>query len=490
MGIGKYIRQLGGEIAIYGVFGTISRAINIFLVPVYTRAFSPADYGIVALITTSLGLLSTVFVLGLDNASARWYYDTEDKERRKSVISGWFWTQFTASLLATLLVMIFAPSISHLLFDTTDHAAIIRIAIWLLPLGTFGRIVGNWLRYRRRALQTTIFFTAMSLATIFLVILFVVIWQQGVEGLYWGHLSAGLLTAGGAILILRSWISPRVLSPHTLKDMLRFGAPLAIAGFASWVVASSDRFYLQYFFGLDEVGIYAIAVAYASVVGLLTGAFQMAWGPFALSIHNEANARDVYSKVLSLYAVGGSFIGTALSLFSPYLLKLFTTPPYFPAASSVPWLVFSNLAIGATYIAVLGATITKKSAPIAGSIIVASLMNTVLNFVLIPRLGRDGAAIATLLAYLVQLGYLFRVSQKLYRIPYRIRDVLLSVGLAGILIGIDQALLPPQGWFPFVSRIFLCLLFIPLPFALGIITQDQVRRSMNSIFRRDKSAAN
>jgi O-antigen/teichoic acid export membrane protein len=489
MGIARHLKQLGGEIAIYGVFGTISRAINTFLVPVYTRVFSPADYGIVALITPILGLLSTVLVLGLDNASARWYYDSEEIEQRKSVISGWFWCQFAASLLATLLVIIFAPSIAQLLFDSADLARIVRIAIWLLPLGTFGRVVGNWLRYQRRAVLTTIFFTSISVATIGLVILFVVVWQRGLEGLYWGHISAGLLTAGGAVLILRAWISPRNLTWKTLKAMLRFGAPLAVAGIASWIVASSDRFYLQHFFGLDEVGIYAIAVAYASVVGLLTGAFQMAWGPFALSILHESDARLVYGRVLSLYALVGSLAGTALSLFAPIILRVFTTSPYFPAASSIPWLVFSNLAIGATYIAVLGTTITKKSAPIAGSIIVASVINTALNFLLIPQLGRDGAAIATLLAYLVQLVYLFYASQKLYRIPYRLRDVLVCVGLAGILIAIDQAFLPPMGWTPFLIRLLLCLLFVPLAFLLGIVKPQHVMRILNAVLRRNGRVA-
>ncbi|HEY69731.1 MAG TPA: polysaccharide biosynthesis protein [Anaerolineae bacterium] len=487
MGIARHLKQLGGEIAIYGVFGTISRAINVFLVPVYTRAFSPADYGIVALITTSLGLLSTVFVLGLDNASARWYYDSEEVGQRKSVISGWFWCQFAVSLLATLIVTIFAPSIAQLLFDSADLAHIVRIAIWLLPLGTFGRVVGNWLRYQRRAVLTTIFFTAVSIATIGLVILFVVIWQRGLEGLYWGHVSAGLLTAGGAVLILRAWISPRNLSWKTLKAMLRFGAPLAVAAIASWIVASSDRFYLQYFFGLDEVGIYAIAVAYASVVGLLTGAFQMAWGPFALSILHESNARNVYGRVLSIYALVGGLVGAALSLFSPYILRVFTTPPYYPAASNIPWLIFSNLAIGTTYIAVLGTTITKKSTPIAASIIIASILNTALNFLLIPPLGRNGAAIATFLAYLVQLGYLFHVSQKMYRIPYKMRDAIICVGFAWALIGIDHVFLPSLGWTSFLIRLGLCLLFLPLAFMLGIVKPEHIQHTLHAILHRDGS---
>jgi O-antigen/teichoic acid export membrane protein len=69
--VAKRVSQLGGETVIYGIAGTISRFIGIFLIPLYTRAFSPADYGQIAILTAFVTLLSTFIVLGLDSASGR-----------------------------------------------------------------------------------------------------------------------------------------------------------------------------------------------------------------------------------------------------------------------------------------------------------------------------------------------------------------------------------------------------------------------------------
>ena len=372
MGVAKYIKQLGSETAIYGVSATLNCVIGVFLVPIYTRVFSPTDYGIVAIMTTCLSFFNIVVVLGLDNSSARWYYATEDDELRKGVISAWFWCQLAFSIAIALVVTIFASPISRLLLGSDNLTTVIWIAVWLIPLGVFNTVLGNWLRYQRRAALTTIYFLVSSLGMVCLIILFVVIWHKGLAGLYEGQVVAAILTMIVATFIFWSWISPRYFSWHTLKEMLQFGLPLALAAAASWVTASSDRLYLQMFDGLKEVGIYAIAVAVAAGVGLFTGAFQMAWGPFAFSILNEPNSKEVYSKVFNLYTLLGCWLCTAVSLFAPIILYFFTTPDYFSAASSVPWLVFSNLAVGATYIAVMGTSIVKKSMPIAVSIFIGA----------------------------------------------------------------------------------------------------------------------
>lgn len=484
MNVGRHIRQLGSESVVYGFSGTISRSIGIFLVPLYTRVFSPADYGIIALITTFVALSSTFIVLGMDNSSGRWFYDTDDVTRRKRVISSWFWEQSTVGLAAAVLIFSFAPHIARLLLKSEQHAALIRLAAMLVLLGTYGKVVGNWLRYQRRAWMTTAYFTASSLGTIGMIVLFVLVWRRGLVGLYSAQVLAGVLAALVAIGIFKSWIDPRHVSGTLTKEMLRYGLPLMPAGIASWVTASSDRFILQMFRDTSEVGIYAIAGSLAGGVALVTGAFQMAWGPFAFSILRERNAGQVYSRVLSVYALLTCLLGTAVSLFAPLLLHVFTTPKYYSAASSVPCLVFSQLAIGASYIAAIGSAVAKKSIPVAASIFVGAGVNTALNFALIPSLGRHGAAVATLLAYMVAAVFLFSVSQKHYPVPYRFKDALTCFGLAWLLIGIDHFFLPAAGLGAFVVRVGMCLLFVPLAFWLGIVRPEHVGRLLARVKQR------
>jgi O-antigen/teichoic acid export membrane protein len=482
--VAKRISQLGGETVVYGIAGTISRFIGIFLIPLYTRAFSPADYGQIAILTAFTTLLSTFIVLGLDSATGRWYYDSANPLRRKQVIASWFWTQNAAGWVVALAVIALAAPIAGAMLGSAALANLVVLAVLTVPLSTFNKVIGNWLRYRRRPWMAAGFFTASSLLTIGFVVLFVLVQKRGVPGLFLGQIVAGSLTGVAAVVIMWHWIAPRGFSRRLTREMLAFGLPLVPAAAAAWVTASADRFILKGFVPTAEIGIYAIGVSLASGVALLTSAFQLAWGPFAYSILGEPDASRVYGKVLSVYSLLTCAIGTALALFAPLLLRIFTTPAYYGAASAVPWLVFSYVAIGGTYVVSLGTTIVKKSGPVALSIFIGAAVNTALNFTLIPRLGRDGAAIATFFAYLAAVIFLYFASQRAYPIPYRPVDALACLGLSWVLIAVGYGLLPATEPWTYAVRFGMCLLFIPLAFGLHIVLPAHVQQARGYLTRR------
>jgi O-antigen/teichoic acid export membrane protein len=486
--VARRISQLGGETVVYGIAGTISRFIGIFLIPLYTRAFSPADYGEIAILTAFTTLLSTFIVLGLDSATGRWYYDSTDPSRRKQVISSWFWAQNATGWAVALVVIVLAAPIANLMLGSARLANLVVLAALTVPLSTFSKVIGNWLRYQRRPWMAAIYFTASSLLTIGCIVLFVLVWRWAVPGLFLGQIIAGALTGVAAVAIMWRWIAPRGFSRRLTREMLAFGLPLVPAAVAAWVTASADRFILKGFVPTAEIGIYAIGASLASGVALLTSAFQLAWGPFAYSILGERDACRVYGKVFSIYSLLTCAIGTALALFAPLILRIFTTPAYYGAASSVPWLVFAYVAMGATYILALGTTIVKKSGPVALSIFIGAAVNTALNFTLIPRLGKDGAAIATFAAYLAAAAYLYFASQRAYPIPYRPIDAIACLGLSWLLIAVNAAALPGGGAWAYAVRAAMCLLFIPLAFGLRIIVPAHLRQAQAYLVRRSGRA--
>ena len=482
MGINRYIKQLGGETAIYGLSVVIGQSINVFLVPLYTRVFSPAEYGIVAIISSLVSLASALIVLGLDSASARFFYDNDDTIRRKKVMSSWFWCQMVVGGAVVAAIVLLAAPLATYVLNSRSQVALLILAGLAIPFRTFNKVLGNWLRYQRRAWLTLTYSIISTLVMIGFIIIFVLFWRKGLQGLYWAQLLAAMCLAIVAAVILKEWIAPWYISTKILKEMLVFGLPLVPAAIATWITTSANRFILQLFHDSSEVGLYAIAFSVAFIIGLVTNAFQMAWGPFAFSIHQEPDSLRIYSRVFSLYGFFGCWLGLVLSLFAPLVLKVFTTPQYFAAASSVPYLAFSFLAMGAFYIAAIGSNIAKKSVPVAVSIFIGAGVNIVLNFALIPWLGKEGAAISTLVAYLGAVAYLFYASQKHYPIPYRFKDVAHCLGFAWLLIGLDYFLLPrlctglaTWGAATFAIRCGMCLLFIPWAFWVGIVKPEQVR---------------
>jgi O-antigen/teichoic acid export membrane protein len=469
MGTGKYIKQLAGESVVYGISGTISRFIGFFLMPIYTRVFMPAEYGIIALVDTATTLMSIFVVLGLDHSSARWFYDTKDATHRRCTISSWFWCQLTMSTLAGTILLVFARPVSLVLLQSEEYASLIRFAALSVPMSTFAKVIGNWLRYQRRAWTATIFFTASSLATVACTILFVVLFRWGLSGVFSARLVAAAVTAGIAVLLIRGWITPAYFSMAYLKPMLLFGLPYVPASVAYWVKVSSGRLILNLFCGKAEVGLYAIATSLASPVGLFTSAFQLAWAPFAYSILHEKRSRDVYAKVLDIYAFCATVLCTAVSLFSVPLLSILTTRDYYSASSCVPFLAYAFVFNGALYVANLGSGITKKSMPAATGMFIEAIAALSLSFMLVPRMGKEGAAAAIAISSLLNIVYLFHASQKNCFIPYRFRPALTLLGFSWLLIAADYWWISGSSLLTYLIRGTLLFLFLPLGILLGVV---------------------
>ena len=481
MSVRKHLKQLAGESAIYGVSGVVGRFIGIFLVPIYTRIFTPADYGVISLLTVFSGLVMMFAVLALDNSSARWFYDTEDIQDRHTTISSWFWCQLSVGSVLALVICVLAPWISWWLTDSAQYANLVRLVAVGIPFFTAGKVIGNWLRYQRRAAGAVVFSLGQTLGNIGLVILFVVVWRRGLTGLFTANLIATAVIAVVAVACLRSWIAPSAFSWQRLRPMLRYALPLIPAGVALWIMMSMDRVMLKMFANTNEVGLYSIGASVASGVGLVTAAFMQAWGPFAYSILKQPDSGRVYARVLDLYSFLGCALCTALALFAPLILRVLTTKAYYAAASTVALLAFSTLLDGGRFIASLGCSIAKQSVPSAIAVAIGAALNLGLAVLLIPRFGRDGAALASMLGWACSVVYLFRASQRRFYIPFRWRPSLASFGLAWGLIAVDHWLIAGNGMVANSMRGGLLLIFVPLGMLLGLIRWRDVRSILSRL---------
>jgi len=489
MNVARHMRQLSIETIIYGTSSGIGSLVAVFLVPLYTRVFSPEEYGRVALLTSLVSLATTFIVLGMDGASARWYYDDADPMRRRQVISSWFWCQTAVGALLTLVMVLLAPRLAHLVLGSAQYAVAVVVATLTIPLSTFSKVIGNWLRYERLAWKTTVFFALNSLISVALVAVCLLWLRMGMTGLFAGQAAAGVLTGAIALALIGNCILPRYISRPMLGAMFAYAFPLIPAALAAWVTASADRFILKGFVPTSEIGVYAVGVSLASSIMLIISGFRMAWGPFAYSIMDKPEAGNVYRNVLSLYSLVGCFLATALSLYAPQLLYVLTTERYYGATSTVPYLAFGYLAIGAFEIVAIGANAAKKSRPVAATIFLAAGVNTGLNFVLIPFLGKNGAAISTFAAYTAATICMYFASQHRYPIPYRTRDSLVCLAFSWTLIIIDHCFVPTWGLAAIVVRALMCLSFGVVALWLGLIRPQHILMLYAYARQRTKGAA-
>jgi O-antigen/teichoic acid export membrane protein len=455
----KELKQLTGETIIYGLSSVASGLISFFLIPVYTRLFSPADYGVVSLINISFVFLQTLVVFGLDNSVMFWYYHKEDEKERRKTFGSWIFFLFIVTFLTSLLIIIFSQTISGLILGDVKYSDLFIIAGSNLLFFVFQRVIVNWLRTQRKALAVVIFTLTISLINVGLTIYLVAYLKIGIRGVFISQLSSSLVGFVIMVIAMRKLISPRYFDFIRTKEMIIYSLPLVPAAILLWVLNSSGGFFIEHYSKtLSEVGIFQIGVSISAVMGLINSAFLQAWSPFAMSVSKKENAGSIYSRVFLLYLYLSTLAALTISFFSYEFLKLFAKPDYYEAASVISLFVFNSILLGAAQIVSIGSALAKDNKPFGIAVFLGAICTLILFHFLIPAFGKEGAVVACMAGNALLTFYVFYKSQKLYRIPYDVPKILLIsfISLTGCIISI-QLLKENSTWYLFIKIAFIFL---------------------------------
>ena len=345
-----------------------------------------------------------------------------------------FWYVMAASTVVSLAGIVLAPQISWLLFGTHDHGRLVIAAF----IGFWAALNYEQMTSLFRVEQRSTAYVAATLCnvaiTIGATILLVVVFDKGPLGVLVGNFT-GTLIVYAALLVYSRHALGLQFDRKLYRAMNRFGLPLVPSAVALWLTNFSDRFFLIKLSDAHEVGLYSIGVRIASAIVLLLTAFRMAWPAFAYSIEDDREAQRTYSFVLTYVVYVCCWLALALGLLAPWIVRLITTEPFYPAQNVVAPLAFGVAAFGAYVVVQIGtgrARQTRSNWLVSGA---AAVVNVSLNFALIPSYGRMGAAIATVVAYtLLFLGMAWR-AQRVFPVPYQWRRVAtLAVAAVGLTL--------------------------------------------------------
>ncbi len=438
----KYLKQLTGDSLIYGISGIVSKMIGIFLVPIYTRLFLPKDYGIINLVNTTFILLSILIVCALDSSAARWFFDSTEKSDHKKTFGAYIWFQLFLAVTIAAIIIVFSPSISQFFFKENGKPLYFILPAITVITNILPSVLINWFRLHRRPVATVVFTIAQTITAVSLTVLFVVFLHWQITGVFAALAISSATFSIVAIIILRGWLNLKYFSKKRLKAMLRFALPMIPAALSYWLLNNTDSYFIAYFTkSTTEVGLFGIGAMLASVIGMFTGAFQQAWGPFAFSLINNPDAKKVYANVFLVFGYGMALLAALLMLFAPEALMIFTTPEYYGSAWVAGILGYNLVLISFSYIAIIGISIKKTTAPYGIAMLYAAIVTIALDIILIPKFGKEGSALATVIAQIIVPTYLFYIGQKVYPIPYKFSEVII-VTVSSLLIALMVRFIP------------------------------------------------
>jgi O-antigen/teichoic acid export membrane protein len=488
-----HIVQIGKQTLVYGLSGVSLQFVGLITLPVFARAFSPRDYGVLELAMVGSSVALTLADAGFASSSQRSFYDYDDSQiaRRRYVISTALIFSTVLACLAAIVVILARDPLSRWLFDGEQRDTLILVVAVSLPLINAANLTRQTMRLRFRAWRFVISSALAAFVSAAVGVVAVTAFDAGVTGVFVGIIVGNALAMGYGLLVIRGDLS-RSLSRYELRRMLAYGVPLIPTALALWGLAFLDRIMLSRLSTLDEVGQYAVSNRVASVLSLAVVAFTTAVGPQLLSLYASDTKLEklIRARLLTYLTVALCFGGLCLALFAREIIEV-VAPDYHRAYEAVGLLALSIVAFGISALTMAGISYTRRVAFFGIGAGAAFAVHVGLNFALMPSIGMLGAAISTLVAYgLLAILYLV-VSQRLYPTRYEGRKVLVTVALASA-IGVLGVV--PLG--PPASELTLKLLAI-IVFLLGVrvfrvVSPEEtreIRSLLGGIFRSPAAQA-
>lgn len=483
----RILPRLLSESAIYGLGGMANQALAVILVPIYANVLGTTNYGLLALVNTTLSLALMVTTLALPQAFFRWYLKESETDRERYEVLGVSLSlRLVISGAGLVAFSIAALPLTLLLAGSLDALPILLIVGPIVFFDSVNAIPLSFLRGERRPKPyALISLTRAALGSI-LIILFVVVFDLGVLGVVMGSLGSAAVSAGiGFSLMKRSGAIHFAWNGPLVRRMLAFSLPIVPGAVAGWTLNLSDRYLLQAFSSSPEVGHHTVGVYAAGyTVGLVVNAlaiapFTLAWGAAYWEMAKQDGARRVFARVMTAFVIFACAIALALSALGTDAMRLLLKPDYEPGRFVIPFSAFAYVLYGVYAIAGTGLNIEARTRWLPVTIGAAAMTNVALNLVLIPPLGFMGAALSTLIGYALLALFTGYASQRSYPVPWEYRSV-----LAALLIGFGLAEAALQGPDTILWRIACLIAYLPILLALRVLRPGDLRLLSDALRRR------
>jgi O-antigen/teichoic acid export membrane protein len=379
---------------VFGVGNGLTPGIGFLLLPVYTRALAPAQYGPLSVLLAISSAAAMLFSFGLDLGLFRSFFEFESDPslQRRFLGSAWRFLVFAPLLGSILLTAAGAPFISSI-HDLTVLDLFFALLTGALYAGaTVVPLVV--LRVNQRLTGYVVVSAINAAATTAFVFLAVVVLHRGITGWVIATAASNVALMAASVLVL-PWYRHERFDWVLLKGPLRFGLTLIPHALSLWAIMLADRVILSTLVSAHNLGLYSLAANVGVPIGFATSALNQALLPAYAKARQSAAGRALLKRTILQQHILTVLITLIGVLFGGTLVTVLAAPSYRDAAPLVAWIALAQGLTGLYFIPMNGATIgAGRSAFVWVISGLAATTNIVLLFVLVPHGGIKAAAIS------------------------------------------------------------------------------------------------
>ena len=408
----KDLKLFTQRVGLIGVTNMIVTLRGVILLPILTKTIAEEGFGIWTQILVTIGLLAPIATLNLSPAMVRFLSSKTDKSEIKGAFSLVFFTVFITGTIFSIALLLISDPLSTSFFKFPSHH--LKISSFLILITAlnfvtleFFRPLGQMKNYAYLTISRTILEVVLIAYSIHL--------GYGVDGAIISLFIAALVVQIIALGIILSKFGMSVPRFSQLRPYLAFSLPILLLPFIGWVIHSSDRYVIGYFLDIGSVGVYSAAYNIGAVIQAFIMPIRFVLFPTVSKLRDEKDPQGIrdytnYSlKFFLLFTIPSAF---GLFVLSQEILSVLTTESFADAYIIITLVSFGVLFYGVHSIYSYILLIENKTKTLGSIMGFGASFNLVLNIILVPEVGINGAAISTLLTFILLAILVILISRK------------------------------------------------------------------------------
>ena len=455
--------------SIYLLGDVLRYSVSLIMLPIYTRYLTPEDYGTVELLSMLIDFTAILFGARVGQSVFRFYCSASTDREKHGIISSALLLGFTFNGIGAITVILFSGQIASLIFSDPslqDLIVLFAVTLFMLPLTELPLV------HIRADKKPWLFFIA-SLTKLTLQlslnIYFVVYRNLHVEGVIYSAVISSTLMA--VFLTSRSLkLAGFSASISMCKKLFGFSLPIKIATIGSFYLAFGDRYILNHYTDLSQVGLYSLGYKFGFIFMMLSWTpFEKMWDSEKYAIQKTPDARETYQRTFLYFNLFMITLGLCISLFVKDLIRIMSAPEFHSAYSIVPVIIIAYLFQAWSKFCDLGILLSKKTSHLAIAETIAVIVITIAYLGLIPVFGIYGAAWATVIGFISRFLWINHKGSEFYNMQLPWKKIFLIIATAGFCLALSF-LTPEKTAMSIGSRIFLLMLYLTAIYNLPILS--------------------
>lgn len=398
--------------------------LSILTTTLLSRLLGPAGKGVVDVANNFLTFATLILGLGL--AASNVFYLGKNKHNLSRVIANNIF--LTVISLIVLIPFYFLNAHYHFQFLRGVGNLQMLIVLLAVPFANFKASMLNVLLGLQDVVEYNRINVIDKILNVILLVAFLLYVVSPTSALLATLLGSVAISIWEIVILAKRVLRTSIfrLDWLLMRQMLGYGLKAQVGNIIQRLNYRLDVFIVNYFLPISQVGIYGIAVALGETLWGVSGSIATIMFPIASASTDKREMSVFTNQVTRVSFALIVFFSLCLALISRPLIVLWFGAKFVTATAALLWLlpgiaIFSVSNILANYLAGVG--LVEKN---IYSSIVSGIVTIVLDLIFIPKIGINGASIATSLSYItftmMTLYFYIRYTQS------RLADVLVLKG--------------------------------------------------------------